>query len=319
MNSDSIANLSMNKTSPSIALLIPCYNEAVTIAKVIDDFRSELPDLEVYVFDNNSNDNTAEIAQSKGVKVYPVNRQGKGFVVCSMFRLVDADIYIMVDGDDTYPAEEVHKLLEPVINESADMVCGDRISNESYSTQNSRAFHQFGNFVVTGLISLLFGVRLKDTMTGYRVFNRRFVKSLPILSKGFEIEVELTMTSVHYNYRIIEKPIKYRERPSGSFSKLNTFKDGFRIIAIILDVFGKYKPLTLFGSLAALFSVASLFIGVPVVLEFFDTGLVNKFPSAFLSLGLGIISVVLFGVGLNLHNVSRLNRELMDVLLKRNI
>lgn len=298
------------------AILIPCYNEEITIGKVIRDFKKELPEAKIYVFDNNSTDNTSEIAQKNGGIVIHEPRQGKGNVVCSMFRIVEADIYIMVDGDDTYPAEHVHELMKPVLHESFDMVCGDRVSSGSYGHQNKRAFHDLGNFIVPYLINILFNVKIKDAMTGYRVFSRRLVKKLPILSKGFEIEVEMMMTSLHYNFCVKELPITYRERPEGSFSKLNTFRDGVKILLTIFEVFRKYRPFTFFSLLSGLIFFASLFLGAQIIVEFFETGLVKRFPTAFLSLGLSIIAVIFFSIGLVLTTISRMNRELMDVNIK---
>ena len=217
-----------------IAVLIPCYNEELTIEKVIKDFRKELPDADIYVYDNNSKDKTAEIAVANGAIVKHEYRQGKGNVVRTMFREIEADIYVMVDGDDTYPAEFVHKLIEPIRTGEADMTIGDRLSNGTYQEENKRHFHEFGNNLVKKSINVLFRTKLKDIMTGYRVFNRAFVKNMPILSKGFEIETEMTLYALDKRFIIKEIPITYRDRPHGSSSKINTVWDGYKVIKKIL-------------------------------------------------------------------------------------
>ena len=217
-----------------IAVLIPCYNEELTVEKVIKDFRRELPEAEIYVYDNNSKDKTAQIARENGAIVKHEYKQGKGNVVRSMFSDIDADLYIMVDGDDTYPAESVHTLIEPVRRGEADMCIGDRLSNGTYQKENKRPFHEFGNNIVRGSINFLFGSKLKDIMTGYRVFNKKFVKNMPVMSAKFEIETEMSLYALDKRFVIKEIPIVYRDRPEGSFSKLNTITDGFKVVKTII-------------------------------------------------------------------------------------
>jgi glycosyltransferase involved in cell wall biosynthesis len=223
--------------NPSIAVLVPCYNEELTVGKVVDDFHRVLPDAEVWVYDNNSSDRTGEIARAHGAHVKFEPRQGKGNVVRQMIRDIDADYYIMVDGDDTYPAEEAPKLLQPLLDDVADHVVGDRLSNGTYGEENKRAFHGFGNDLVRWLIKVLYGFEFNDVMTGYRAFNRVFAKTLPILSPGFEIETELSIHAVDKRWRISQVPIDYRDRPEGSESKLNTFSDGAKVLRMIFTLF----------------------------------------------------------------------------------
>ena len=234
------------------AVLIPCYNEELTIEKVIKDFKRELPEADIYVYDNNSKDNTAEIAKKNGAIVKHEYKQGKGNVVRSMFYDIDADIYIMVDGDDTYPAEEVHKLIAPVVNGEADMCIGDRLSNGTYQKENKRHFHEFGNNIVKKSINILFKTGLKDIMTGYRVFNKKFVKNMPVMSPKFEIETEMSLYALDKKYIIKEIPIIYRDRPEGSTSKLNTIKDGIKVCKTIVKMFKNYKPLKFFTTIAVI-------------------------------------------------------------------
>ena len=279
----------------SVAVLVPCYNEAVTVAKVVDDFRRCLPDATVYVYDNNSTDGTADIAREHGAVVRHESRQGKGRVVRSMVRDIDADYYIMVDGDDTYPAEAAVELLRPLIDDEADMVVGDRLSNGSYGDENDRAFHGFGNNLVRWLIKRIYGFKFSDVMTGYRAFNRVFAKTLPVVSQGFEIETELSIHAVDKAWRIAEVPIDYRDRPEGSESKLSTFSDGFKVLKMIMSLFKDYKPMALFGWVTVLLIVLGFIVGVPVVVEFARTGLVERLPSALLAVGLvisGLLSLV---------------------------
>lgn len=233
-----------------IAVIIPCYNEELTIGKVIKDFKNELPDATIYVYDNNSNDRTGDIAKINGAIVKKEFMQGKGNVVRAMFRDIDADLYIMTDGDDTYPACFVNDLIEPIIKGEADMVVGDRLSNGAYLKENKRLFHNFGNNLVRGIINKLFKTSLKDIMSGYRVFNKKFVKNIPVLSNGFEIETEMTLYALDKKYLIKEIPIKYKDRPNGSFSKLNTFRDGIKVIKTIFFVFKNYKPIIIFSFLS---------------------------------------------------------------------
>lgn len=293
----------------SIAVLIPCYNEAVTIGKVVDDFRRVLPDATVYVYDNNSTDDTAAIATAHGAVVRMEHRQGKGNVVRQMLRDIDADCYVMVDGDDTYPAEAAPALLAPLLADEADMVVGDRLSNGSYGKENDRAFHGFGNDLVRVLIKRIYGFRFSDVMTGYRAFNAVFAKTTPVLSPGFEIETELSIHAVDKRWRITEVPIDYRDRPAGSESKLDTFSDGVKVLLTILSLFKDYRPLALFSWAGFLFCVLGLIVGVPVVWEFAQTGLVPKLPSALLAVALVFVGILCFSCGLILDTVVKGTRK----------
>ena len=299
----------------SVAVLVPCYNEAVTIAKVIDDFRRCLPDAIVYVYDNNSTDGTADIAREHGAVVRHESRQGKGRVVRSMVRDIDADYYIMVDGDDTYPAEAAVELLRPLIDDEADMVVGDRLSNGSYGDENDRAFHGFGNNLVRWLIKRIYGFKFSDVMTGYRAFNRVFAKTLPVVSQGFEIETELSIHAVDKAWRIAEVPIDYRDRPEGSESKLSTFSDGFKVLKMIMSLFKDYKPMALFGWVTVLLIALGFIVGVPVVVEFARTGLVDRLPSALLAVGLVISGLLSLVSGLILDTVVKGSRKQYELMV----
>ena len=259
-----------------IAVLIPCYNEELTIEKVIKDFRRELPDSDIYVYNNNSKDKTEEIARKNGAIVVNEYKQGKGNVVRSQFRDIEADIYVMVDGDDTYPAEFVHKLIEPIRNGQADMTIGDRLSNGTYQKENKRPFHEFGNNLVKKAINILFDTDLRDIMTGYRVFNKRFVKNMPVLSPKFEIETEMSLYALDKKYIIKEIPIDYRDRPEGSSSKLNTVSDGIKVVKTIARMFKDYRPFKFFGIIAIIFFILGLLVGLPVLIEFFKTAYITK-------------------------------------------
>ena len=287
-----------------IAVIIPCYNEELTIAKVINDFKGELPEADIYVYDNNSKDNTGKIARDHGAIVVKESRQGKGNVVRAMFRDIDADIYIMVDGDDTYPAEAARELIQPIINNEADMVIGDRLSNGTYEKENKRAFHNLGNNLVQGLIGLLFKNEIKDIMTGYRAFNRFFVKTMPVMSEGFQIETEMSIHALDKKFRLKEIPIEYRDRPDGSESKLNTFRDGYRVIKTLLELFKDYKPLLFFGSISIFSLVLGLLVGIPVIAEFVLTRFITKVPSAILAVGFIVVSVTSLSCGLILDTIS---------------
>jgi glycosyltransferase involved in cell wall biosynthesis len=298
-----------------VAVLIPCYNEELTIEKVVRDFRRELPDADIFVYDNNSTDATADIAARAGAVVRRETRQGKGNVVRRMFREVEADIYVLVDGDDTYPAEAVHRLLEPIRQRAADMVIGDRLSNGSYSQQNKRPFHDLGNRLVRGLINRLFDTDLRDIMTGYRVMTRRFVKNFPISSEGFEIETEMTLHALDKRYTIVEIPIDYRDRPEGSFSKLNTFSDGWRVLRTIFGIFKSYRPMAFFGWAALILLVLGLAVGLPVVYEFIHWHYIRRLPSAVLAVGLVLLAMGSFGCGVILDTIVRLHRETYELLV----
>lgn len=287
-----------------IAVLLPCYNEEQTIGAVIEEFREELPDADIYVYDNNSKDRTYEIAKQHGAFVKKEFRQGKGNVVRSMFRDIDADYYVMADGDRTYPARFVHQLLEPLKQGEANIVIGDRLSNGTYVEENKRQFHNFGNNLVRGLINFLYKSDLKDIMTGYRAFDRLFVKSMPVMSPGFEIETEMTIHTLDKRFVIKEIPIEYKDRPEGSESKLNTFSDGFKVLNKIFTLFKEYKPMMFFSIWSVIFLVLGLASGIPVIVEFFDTGFITKIPSAILAVGLVILSVLSFACGLILDTVA---------------
>ncbi|WP_353947628.1 glycosyltransferase family 2 protein [Sporolactobacillus sp. Y61] len=300
-----------------IAVLIPCYNEELTIGKVIDDFKRELPDSEIYVYDNNSTDHTNEIAMAKGVTVIKEIRQGKGNVVRSMFFDIDADYYVMVDGDDTYPAEAVHELLEPLIHGKADMTIGDRLSNGTYENENKRVFHNFGNTIVKNLINRLYKSHINDIMTGYRGFNKLFVRSFPISSTGFEIETELSIHSLDKRFKIKELPINYRDRPSGSESKLNTFSDGLRVIRTIFKLFKDYKPLEFFSLCAAVMVILGLLTGIPVIIEFIKYQYIYKVPSAILAVGFILMAMLSLVCGLILDTVVNNSRKQYEIELHR--
>ena len=300
-----------------IAVLIPCYNEEVTIAKVVADFRRELPGAAVYVYDNNSSDRTAELAAAAGAAVVPEPRQGKGNVVRSMFRDVDADCYLMVDGDDTYPAEAAAALCGPILSGAADMTVGDRLSNGSYAKENKRAGHGFGNDLVRTMIRWIYGYGFDDVMTGYRAFSRPFVKTFPVLSKGFQIETELSIHAVDRGWRILDVPIEYRDRPEGSVSKLDTVGDGIRVIMMIGTLFKDYRPLKFFGIVALLFLLLGLAFGVPVVAEFLATGLVPRLPTAVLAAALVFLAALSLASGLILDTVAKVDRKQWELEVYR--
>ncbi|EOB1385499.1 glycosyltransferase family 2 protein [Enterococcus hirae] len=286
-----------------IAVLIPCYNEEATISTVIADFRRELPEAEIYVYDNNSTDTTYELAVACGAIVKKEPRQGKGNVIRQMFFDIDADYYLMVDGDDTYPAEAVHGLLDKLRSGEADMVIGDRLSNGTYFDENKRPFHDFGNNLVKNTITRLYKTKIRDVMTGYRGFNRIFVKSFPIMSSGFQIETELTIHALDKKFKLVELPIDYRDRPEGSESKLNTFSDGFKVIMMIVKMWKDYKPLMFFCIWTFFFFVFGLFAGVPVIREYMLTHFITRVPSAILSTGLMILALLSLVTGLILDTV----------------
>ena len=292
-----------------IAVLIPCYNEELTVEKVIKDFRRELPDADIYVYDNNSKDKTADIAVKNGAILRHEYKQGKGNVVRSMFYDIDADLYIMVDGDDTYPAEFVHELIKPVEEGKADMCIGDRLSNGTYQKENKRPFHEFGNNLVKKSINVLFKTDLKDIMTGYRVFNKKFVKNMPVMTNKFEIETEMSLYALDKGFVIKEIPILYRDRPEGSVSKLNTVSDGLKVLKTIFKMYKDYKPLRFFSYIAIILFLIGLIVGLPVIIEFFKTKYITKVPSAILATGLVTLSVIIAQCGVILDTVVRLNRE----------
>lgn len=301
----------MSNKNKKIAVLIPCYNESQTIGKVVKDFKKQLPKAKIYVYDNNSKDDTASIAKKAGAIVIAERNQGKGNVVRSMFRDIDADIYVMVDGDDTYPADEVHKLID-VIKQGNDMAIGDRLSS-TYYTENKRPFHNFGNDLVRWLINTIFKTDIKDVMTGYRAFSRKFVKTISIMSPGFQIETELTINALEYRYNVESVEIQYRDRPEGSVSKLNTFSDGFKVLLTLFDMVKDYKPLLFFSLVSLFVFIIGLIVGIPVIHEFNLTHYVSKVPSAILASSLMIITVLLMILGLILDhqtNIDKKNHEL---------
>jgi len=292
-----------------IAVLIPCYNEAKTIEKVVKDYKAALPeDAVIYVYDNNSTDNTAEIARAAGAVVRREPMQGKGNVIRRMFREIDAKCYIMTDGDDTYPAEDAMKMAEMVLEDQADMVVGDRLSS-TYFTENKRPFHNFGNSFVRLSINKLFKSNINDIMTGYRAFSYEFVKTFPVLSGGFEIETEMTIHAINSNFHIKNLIIEYRDRPAGSESKLNTFSDGIKVIDTIFKLFRIYRPLLFFGILSLILLLLSAGFMVPVLSGYFATGKVDKFPTLFVCCSAAIVAVVSFFSGLILSAIEQRTRQ----------
>ena len=301
----------------SVAVLVPCYNEALTIGKVIDDFHRVLPEATVYVYDNNSSDETSKIAREHGATVVLETRQGKGNVVRQMFRDIDADCYLMVDGDDTYPAEAAPELVAPILSGEADHVVGDRLSNGTYGEENKRAGHAFGNDLVRWLIKMLYGFEYTDVMTGYRALSRPFVKTLPVLSEGFQIETELSIHAVDKCWRIKQVPIIYRDRPEGSESKLDTIPDGIRVLRMIASLAKDYRPMPVFNAFAFVSLLLCLILGLPVVAEFHAIHEVPRFPTAILALGLGILAVLFFVSGLILDTVVKNNRRQWELEVMR--
>lgn len=301
----------------NIAVLIPCYNEELSIKKVINDFQRELPEATIYVYNNNSTDNTVQIALRENAVVVNEYKQGKGNVVKSMFRDIEADIYVMVDGDDTYPAEKVRELIKPVLEGKADMVVGDRLSNGTYSKENKRKFHDFGNKLVKDSINFLFKSQLKDIMSGYRVFNKLFVKNFPILSSNFEIETEMTLHALDKNFKIVEIPIEYRDRPVGSFSKLNTLKDGMKVILTIIKMTKDYKPSTFFYSIATIFFLLGALVGFPVIREFILFAYIYRVPSAVLAAAMMIMSGISLICGTILDTVVKKAKESYELNILR--
>ena len=295
-----------------IAVLVPCYNESQTIAKVVTDFKRVLPQAEVYVYDNNSKDGTDEIARKSGAIVRYEYQQGKGNVVRSMFRDIDADCYILVDGDDTYPAEHAVEMVEWVLEKKVDMVIGDRLST-TYFKENKRPFHNFGNKIVRNLINGIFKGNVKDIMTGYRAFSPLFVKSFPVISKGFEIETEMTIYALDKNIYIKELPIEYRDRPEGSESKLNTISDGLKVLNMIVQLFREYKPLGFFTWIAAIFGVAGIAFFVPVFIDYLNTGLVERFPTLIVAGFLVVAGLLFWMCGVILQVVVKKHKQLAEV------
>ena len=299
-----------------VAVLVPCYNESKTIEKVVRDFKRVLPEATVYVYDNNSSDGTGEIAARAGAVVRRERMQGKGSVIRRMFREIDADCYLMVDGDDTYPAEDAPAMVSAVLDEQADMVVGDRLSS-TYFTENKRPFHNLGNGLVRASINHLFGSDIKDIMTGYRAFSYAFVKTYPVLSKGFEIETEMTIHAVDKNFLIEEIPVTYRDRPAGSESKLNTFSDGFKVLKTIASLFKEYKPFHFFSWISGILWIIALVFFVPVLLEYFKTGLVRKFPTVIVCGVTATIGSLMWICGVILDVIVKKHRQLYELELNQ--
>lgn len=302
-----------------IAVLIPCYNEELTVKKVVSDFRNELPEASIYVYDNNSTDKTAEYALEAGAIVCSEHKQGKGNVVKSMFRDIEADCYIMVDGDDTYPADEIHRLIKPVLDGDADMVIGDRLSNGTYFEENKRGFHNLGNRLVQGLINSLFNSHINDIMTGYRVFSKKFVKCMPVMSDGFQIETEMSIFSLVNGMNIVEIPITYRDRPEGSESKLSTFKDGYKVLMTLFDLFKNNRPLLFFGSVSLFFIIIGLMVGIPVLVEFSASHYITKVPSAILAASLMILSIISFAIGIIVDAIKNQTKTITELYINHYI
>lgn len=299
-----------------IAVLIPCYNESKTIEKVVKDFRRVLPEAAIYVYDNNSVDGTGEIAKRAGAIVRREHMQGKGSVIRRMFREIDADCYVMTDGDDTYPAEYAREMVNLVLDEQADMVVGDRLSS-TYFTENKRPFHNLGNGLVKGCINHLFHSDIKDIMTGYRAFSYAFVKTYPVLAKGFEIETDMTIHAITRNMLVRNVVVDYRDRPSGSVSKLNTYSDGAKVLMTIARMYRNYKPFSFFGILSLLIFIISMLMFTPVLLEFFETGLVPRFPTLIVSMFGLLAALQLFVAGLILSTLQERDKRRFEFQLQQ--
>lgn len=310
---------SLEHRKNKIAILIPCYNEEVTIHKVVSDFKRVLPEADIYVYDNNSSDGTSKLAKDAGAIVRFEPRQGKGNVVRQMFRDIDADCYLMVDGDDTYPAEAARELCEPILNGEADMTVGDRLSNGTYAEENKRAFHGFGNDLVRAMIKWIYGYSFDDVMTGYRAFSRPFVKTFPVMSEGFQIETEISIHAVDRRWRIKDVPIVYRDRPEGSVSKLNTIGDGMKVMIAIASLFKNYRPLKFFSLAALVLAAIGLLLGIPVIVEFFETGLVPKLPTAVLATAFMFLCGLSFATGLVLDNLAKTERKQWELEVYKSV
>lgn len=297
-----------------IAVLVPCYNEALTIAKVVRDYRAALPEAEIYVYDNNSTDGTDAIARDAGAIVRYERRQGKGNVIRTMFREIQADAYLMTDGDDTYPAEHAREMVDLVLARKVDMVVGDRLGS-TYFTVNQRPFHNVGNRLVRMLVNRIFRGKIDDLMTGYRAFSYQFVKSFPVLSKGFEIETEMSIHALDKNLSIQSVRVEYRDRPADSHSKLNTYTDGMRVLRTVARLYKEYRPLSFFGIFAGLLLLAGAALFVPVLLEYLATGLVPRFPTLIVSSVMAMLSMLLMVCGFILDTVAKKHRQLFEVNL----
>ena len=292
-----------------IAVLIPCYNEDITIYKVVTDFKKALPQADIYVYDNNSTDNTIEEAKKAGAIIRTETTQGKGAVVLSMFLDIEADYYILVDGDDTYPAEVSPIMLQKAQDNKVDMLIGDRISNNTYTTENKRPFHNLGNDLVKKLINKFFKSDLHDILSGYRVFSRRFVKNYTSLISGFEIETDLAIFALHYNFKVSQHQIDYRDRPEGSVSKLNTFSDGYKVLKLFLDLYRLYKPLSFFTLISSISFIIGLLVGLVPIIEQLKYHYVFKVPTALCAVGIVIVAILLFICGLILDNITKFDKK----------
>ena len=299
-----------------IAVLIPCYNESKTIEKVVKDYKQALPEADIYVYDNNSKDGTDEVARKAGAIVRYETKQGKGNVIRTMFRDIDADCYLMIDGDDTYPAENAREMCEYVLNDNVDMVIGDRLSS-TYFQENKRPFHNLGNKMVRGLINKIFKNNINDIMTGYRAFSYKFAKTFPVLSKGFEIETEMSIHAIDKNFTLKEIPVQYRDRPAGSVSKLNTYKDGARVLKTIATLFKEYKPSLFFNTISIFFYIIALLLSIPVLSEYFNTGLVPRFPTLIVACIALIIGLLLNVTSLILQVIVKKHRQLFELQLNQ--
>ena len=297
-----------------IAVLIPCYNEAKTISKVVNDYKKVLPEADIYVYDNNSTDGTDKLAKEAGAIVRYEYRQGKGNVIRTMFREINADCYLMIDGDDTYPAENAREMCDLVLSQKADMVIGDRLSS-TYFTENKRPFHNFGNRIVRLLINKLFHNNIKDIMTGYRAFSYEFVKGFPVLSKNFEIETEMTIHAVDKNYKIKEIPVTYRDRPQGSVSKLNTYSDGIKVLKTIATLFKEYKPMGFFSLISLLLVLISLIFLIPPFAGYLKTGLVDKLPSLIVGAFIILTAILSLMCGIILQVIVKKDRQQYELLM----
>lgn len=299
-----------------IAVLIPCYNESQTIEKVVTDFKRALPDAVIYVYDNNSTDNTAEIAAAAGAVVRHEYQQGKGNVIRRMFRDIDAQCYLMVDGDDTYPAEFAPEMAAKVLERNVDMVVGDRLSS-TYFQENKRPFHNFGNSLVRWSINKLFHNDIKDIMTGYRAFSYQFVKTFPVLSQGFEIETEMTIHASDKNMFMENVVIEYRDRPEGSESKLNTYSDGMKVLLTIAGLFRNYKPMAFFGAISLILAVLGIGFMIPVLMDYARTGLVDRFPTLIVCGFVLMTAIISFFSGMILQTIAHKNRQDFEMELQR--
>ncbi|MDR1441838.1 MAG: glycosyltransferase family 2 protein [Bifidobacteriaceae bacterium] len=302
--------------SATVAVLLPCYNEAQTIAKVVRDFRAELPEATVYVYDNNSTDGSAEVAADAGAVVRVEPMQGKGYVMRSMFRDIEADCYVLADADDTYPAESAPAMVRDVLDNRIDMVVGDRLSS-TYFTENKRRFHSGGNVLVRKLVNSFFGGEVADIMTGYRAFSYSFVKSFPVLSTGFEIETEMTIFALENHLRVSSQPVGYRDRPAGSESKLSTVRDGLRVLKTITKLFKDYRPMMFFSLFALLCAAVGLALGVPVGIEYFQTGQVPRFPTLIAAFFLLLAAMQLLVAGLILDTQARARRQSFELAVNQ--